>query len=777
MSKTLPTAITTGKIGDSERVLLVRVIPESGDSWSEYDWATKDITVTAWDGGADKTFLGGVLKENSFTPISQSVDVKEGGNIGTIGGLTFKLANPQFDGENRFDEGVDTYNFENRTVEIWLAFWTGTNPAYTDLLLLYRSVIVDTSYEYGVYEFRVESADVKRHRSIPNLSLNKTDYYYIPDYNLGKIAPLLYGQLCGSGVGIHSTLYVPMILIEKGKGKYLASRNKMAVLGSVALAIYHSETGDFQVLYTDPLVAFPISYGRPTVIDMVGASAAELRGEYFGFGTEEGSKTSNFFAADIKQVMDRNVGSGLLCDATYTKVYIHIPIPSNVGSLGLEAANNSILRINFGAISAGVTGTVRYYNPEYDNGAGGYSTGLAFTNADANDPTFDYDFGLDKSAHGRMDDQSDQNDAWTPEEISSYEWGLDCIITGLETLTIDEIYMRLYNTIIRSSSFVSTAMQEWADRPQRRRMFPVPISIDNLQQDNLCGYLQGEEFGSWIGSRSTAVGYSDGDLIDSGVWHIEAILRSELGMGDDDINMDSFDVIGNSDQRKYWPLANVVTQQKNSLDHIAGFCHNAAIIFFTDYEQKAKVLGLYKTASTVKTINRTTIREDTIKVGLSPLDQVYNEFEIIYGRHWVSNIYRRSMLCDASTHNMDTEARAGTPNTYTGLCADSQTKYNMTRKFSFVADWLSEQTDWGDGAEKLLKWFAEWFCYRRWIVEFDTNGLDHIDLELGDQVKIDHTLLPDAVSNTSHFMLFDIKHDPNKDRLKFKFVQIPDLLP
>jgi len=56
-------------------------------------------------------------------------------------------------------------------------------------------------------------------------------------------------------------------------------------------------------------------------------------------------------------------------------------------------------------------------------------------------------------------------------------------------------------------------------------------------------------------------------------------------------------------------------------------------------------------------------------------------------------------------------------------------------------------------------------------VEFETDGLDHIDLELGDQVLIDHTLLPDGVSNVDSFLLYDIKDDLNNDRMTFTDVK------
>lgn len=787
MSKTLPAAIIAGKGGDSERVLLVRIIPESGDAWNEYDWATRDITITAWESGGDKVFSGGVLRENAFSAIQELVDISEGGNVGTISGLKIRVANPQFDsdesGDLRFDEKSNIYNFENRTVEIWLAFWTGSSPAYTDILLRYRGVIVDVKHDYATFTFTVENAEIKRHKIIPDLVLNDIDYPYLPDYNKGKVVPLLYGQLCGGDFSMGTELLVPMTLIEIGKGKYIMSRNKMTGLSAPhdggSLYLYHQGTDHFEFLSTVPDVDHDITYGRPTIVELIGASQAELRGEYYGHGTEQGSKFTPW-AFDVKKIIDRDLSTYLYIGAVNARIFVKIPIPHDVGALGLESAGNFVLRVAFAAVTAGVTGTICYYNPEWDNGVGAYSTGVAFDNSDT-DTIVDYDFGLDKSAHGSMDDQSDQYHNWTPDEISSYEWGIKADITGVDYIHLKEIYVHLQNIVLRSRNYMATqATHGDAYKAKRRRglLSRKGRQIDTFQQDNLCAWLQGTEFGNWLGVPSRSDLWEIGDLVDGCVWHIEAILRDELGLGDDDINMTSFEDISNiGGAREYWAFATIIEKQKNSLEYIAEFCQNAGIIFFTDYQHKEKVAALAKAASAVKTIDRTTIKEGSIKVSLSPLNDVFNEFEIIFGRHWVSGSYRKVKFCNSGDHSLDSNVRSGTPNTYTGLCADSQSKYNMTQKFSFVADWLSEETEYADQSDKLLKWFAEWLCYRKYIVEFETAGLDHIDLELGDQVKIDHTLLPAGISDSAYFMLFDVSHDLNRDRMKFKFIQIPDLLP
>ena len=174
-----------------------------------------------------------------------------------------------------------------------------------------------------------------------------------------------------------------------------------------------------------------------------------------------------------------------------------------------------------------------------------------------------------------------------------------------------------------------------------------------------------------------------------------------------------------------------------------------------------------------KTIDRTTLLGDRIKIRLTDLDAVYNEFYINYDRRWLTGVYRGTRHLTASATNMSSDTRSGTPNTYTGLCSDSQSKYNHTKRLTLDCDWISSVTT----IDRFLKWLAEWHCYRKRIFPFKSTGHEHINLEMGDQVKIDHTLLPAGVSDDASFVVFDIKDNLDDDKVNFECMQIPDLLP
>lgn len=778
MSINLPAAIIEGKGGDSERVYLVRVIPEAGDAWSEYDWATKDITVTAWEGGADKVFLGRVLAEKPFTPIEQSIDLLEGGNIATIGGLTITLASPEFNDDKRFDEEIESYNFENRTVEIYLAMWKGSNPAYTDILLKYRGVIVDIKYSYGNYLLMVESAVLKRHKTIPGMVLTEINYPDMPKQNAGKVAPLLYGDVSfGATTYAGSYKAAPCIKVDKNKDKYVVAGNHIREQASPKAFLYHSEADRWQDLYyRDPAWLFSITYGRPTILHLVAEDQAgsDILGATKSQPDRQGTQTTppNL---DYSNAVDADGFSHVTLTAGQ-KLYLRVPMPANIGQILWEdEESEGNPRLYLYVSYANMTGEVkaRYYNATFQGGIGRFSDGVTLVGA----LPLRYNFGEDKSAHGSQEDISDLNDRWRADEIASYEWGIEVISGSIE---IREMHLTVLDTFIVAvfptrASLPFPAYREWLMEWVRLGLKPFNElrSADKVHTDAV-----GADFGTWITENSRSSGWLPGETIEGAGYPVEAILRDELGLTSTEINYQSFDALGKKwdGSRVFELMTAVICSQQDSRKIIAEFCRNLRTLHFCNYEMKETMRAL-DNETAVKTIDRTTILEESIKVELSPLDCVYNELEIKFDQHWSNGAFRRAKFVNASTHNFvydggNSRAGGASPATYTGVCVDSQAKYNMTRKFVFEAAWASHL----QVGENIAKWFCIWLAYRKYIVEFKT-GLDHLELELGDQVKIDHTLLPAGVSNSSGFILFDISDDLNSDQMTLKFLQVPDGLP
>lgn len=739
--KTLPAAITTMKVGDSDRVILFRIIPEAGDAWSELLWATKDITVTAWaGGGTSKVFVGNVLADQELGSIRQSIDIEEGGNVATVSGLTFRVLNPQYISSARFDQFVsdEPVNLENRICEIYLASWTGSNPAWSSILLLHTFIIDDVSYDYGEYEIKLRDAGLKRHKNIPDLLLTVYNYPQVPDSNQDKCVPLVFGDLGTVDPALNKLNVTPAFRTSKVEPDFIISRNQIISITEVYVFISDGK----RIARFFKASPFTVSYGRPTTIALPGWQS--LMADLYSQGEKRGIRTDPS-DMDIKNAVDDTEATYLTLTANQ-KLYVSCPVPNGLGYF-----ENGMTLFYLVVVAGAITGTVRlrYYNMEFDAGEGLFSNGEEFDSGDQN-TYLTHNFGADKSAHGTADDQSDMNSNWTPDELNDYEFGLQC--NAGSSIQIKNIYIYLYHI--------------WCGSP--------PLTAKNLLQssDEAFVVVSGPVYGSAIGGRSN--GRSSTVLAECAPYIVELILRSELGLTDTEINIASFDTAGNTTNgdRKDWKAAEVISDQGDSRDIIEKFCKEFGVVYFQNYENKETVRALKKLTA-VKTIDRTTIQEETPKITFSKYKNIYNEFYLNYRKQYPSGKFLKTLFITASDHNLVSNTRGGTPNTYTGLCADSQTKYNFTQRLTLDCDWIRDNAT----AEYLIKWLAEWLCYRKYIVEFQSAGLDHIELELGDQIKIDHTLLPTGVSNDDSFIIFDIAHDLDDDKITYKCMQVPDLLP
>jgi len=752
--KTLPDAIIAGMRGNSERVILVRIIPESGDTWGELLWATRDITITDWEGGGTmKTFKGGVLKENQLGTISQSVDIRQGGNVAMVSSLTLNVVNSEYNAGNRFDQ-IFTGNLESREVEIRLVFWTGSNPAWSDTLLLYRGIIEDVDYDYGIYKIKVRDAGFKRHKEIPDLILDENSYPKVPESNKGAVVPLVYGAPAFGNLFYVDDIYrAPAYKSNREKEEYLISRNKTSdAVGEARVFVYFSDINRYGVIYLSS-GSFSIAYERPTKLSF--PLDVILKGKFYSQGEAQGSQT-NPTSIDFHNAVDDDLNSYLTLGNS-EKLYLKFPMPSDFAEI-ISGMTTIQLRVRFGTITGSahpaVAGRLKYYNPDDDT----FSSGQTFTVDDSNDINFAYSVSL------------------TWDQLQRFEFGIT--MESDATAQIKNIWIEMNNMLIRGiivppphSTFAhyhTTQTGEprlTAEIKEYGAKFKTPLMIYN--------FVNGERFGAWIDADSRDNGYNENHLPHYGAYIIETMLRSELGLTSNEIDYEAFDEVGNTTNgnRKDWMFDGIIEKQRNSLDIFAEFCRQAGIIYYENYENKATIRALKK-QTPIKTVDRTTIQENIIHVSLSRLDEIYNEFYLYYRRMNNDN-YGSMLFVTASDHNLSSNTRSGTPNTYTGLCSDSQDKYKQTKRFNFKCDWINDNAT----AELLIKWLAEWFCYRKYIVEFKTDGLDHINLEMGDQIKIDHTLLPTGVSNDASFLLFDISHDLDNDKMKFEFMQIPDLLP
>ncbi len=635
-----------------------------------------------------------------------------------------------------------------------MVFWTGSNPAWSDTLLLYKGVVEDVSYDYGIYKIKIRDAGFKRHKEIPDLVMDEDTFPNLPTGNKGLVVPLIYGRPCYGTMWLHNFQRQIMFKSNEQKEEYILSRNQCSnVLVDHCYLAFDGINRWAQIIPISGVLS--VDYGRPTKVSFPLVNTIQTY--FYSQGAGQGSNT-NPSSLDFSNAVDNDITSYFTLGAS-EKLYVRCPIPEEYAHIVDESELE--LQVFLGTVTG--TGKLTYFNPSWDGGVGGVSDGQVFSTSGWKY----YPFGSDKTKHGRDDLQGDQNDRWTFGEIAVLEFGIE--MDAESTAQIKQIHVFMGDMVLKGVTFYRVVSYPggpplWTGVRERwTQKIQNPLALFNE--------ADGERFGSWI-ETGRSNGYSSGEL-DRYVYIIETILRSELGLTDAEIDKASFDGAGNTTDgdRKDWLFDGSVKEQNDSVEVIKKFCQEAGLIYFQNYENKESITTLKKKTS-VKTIDRTTIQEDSLVTKLSPLDTVYNEFYIRYRRN-SQDVYAVTLFVTANDHNLSSNTRSGTPNTYTGLCSDSQSKYLQTKRFELECDWILDDAT----AEKLIKWFAEWFCYRKYVPPFETDGLDHIDLELGDQVEIDHTLLPTGVSNDASFLLYDVSHDLDNDKMKFKFMQIPDLLP
>ena len=392
MPKTLPTVITERKGGDWERILLVCLTfrdeddPEGNPVWQVLCWATREITVGFWReiAGQTRIFSGGALLEKGFSNLEEAVDVEDGGNVAQLSGFSFRIANPQYSGELRFDEFMAGKRPESGTCELWLALASSGESTvnYLDLLLLKKGTVKDMKYDYGEYTIEVEDAWKKRHKDLLTM-VNRENYPNVSESALGKTMPLLYGYFldgdtkpsyCDQEYGF------PLILIDEVENKYLVSQNNLVefdtyltylgvpggALGQVA--VFDSDTLTmtyliFGSLGTLPGTGWTLTSGRPTTVAL---PRTEIWGCCQKQFTTRGSQSDLPGDFDVKNAIDDwdYPPSSYITLTAGMKAYFQARFPDNVFEI-IQRTRVKLIVQFYNPSAVLVTGKIKYRNPSF----------------------------------------------------------------------------------------------------------------------------------------------------------------------------------------------------------------------------------------------------------------------------------------------------------------------------------------------------------------------------------------------------------------------------
>ena len=265
---------------------------------------------------------------------------------------------------------------------------------------------------------------------------------------------------------------------------------------------------------------------------------------------------------------------------------------------------------------------------------------------------------------------------------------------------------------------------------------------------------KGRKYGAWVDADSRDNGYDENDLIESPVYIIEDILRTELGLTSSEIDYATFDSAGNTTDGHIGLIYNdsaddvkfAFSQHKfiDSKDLINKLCGQALSWVFIGGDGKFKIKTLKRGAdsdysSADKTVDYNDIQLKSIS--RTPLNSVRNDITVNYNHDYGQ---------DQSLSQVNT-----TDSTSAGT---SVSGYNQTLELVLDAGGILDSTT----ATQLADAYKAIFKDRKVIIKFDCLRPKYLDLEIGDiiqfsnwdtKVKLYGTALSEA---NDYFMITDI---------------------
>lgn len=163
---------------------------EPGESDTTYYYATRAITINSNAYSPDLAPNGITLGWNQLKP---------DGGLGSSGTATVQLVNVENEAAI-----LDTYYLGNDELRIYVVLSDGS-PVAADLVPVFTGVIETYTYNQGIWTLQAKPVASKDLKEIPTLRINPKDHPNAPESTMGKVLPVVYGNISGQG-NQHKTL-------------------------------------------------------------------------------------------------------------------------------------------------------------------------------------------------------------------------------------------------------------------------------------------------------------------------------------------------------------------------------------------------------------------------------------------------------------------------------------------------------------------------------------------------------------------------------------------
>jgi hypothetical protein len=648
--------------------------------------------------------------------------------------MSFRMINGVMgnDGTNeiRLSNYLSTSDYINRTAKVYI--WFEGITALSDCLEIFRGVVQPLKSVSDLQlTFELEDAAFMSHTNIPTILINLDDYPGTPEQSLGNPLPLVYGEsnLDGEMFGtLHECEWIgeDKICISDSaldSGNVLdlwiydAQAKRFTKIDSSEYSLTYDDSGITTAQFSDLvgvvlwLYTFPNGVKNFPVVHYCIASGAEQE--------ESGDRDLTTYTSILSTVANQAQENYAFYLEYGLEAEGDLHTGAGSGYVGVKGIDDGL------GSSAFALAYVYFYNTDDSTGAGQNLVGLS----SADDYT-EADIGAQIDT-GRGYNFNNLND------FCELRIAVDPKLSGSQ----------------------SQIFRIWEIR------LKLKYSINITPGRKIYARIKGRDFGSWIDAvgRTPATGQDDeNDIIKNPAYVIEDILRRDLGVSGDDIDVDAFDVaatvVNNIE------LAFTLTGQNYSLKVIEAICQQGRLNYSISAQGLHKLIALKAGSySTNDTLYKQDIIAGSFVINYSDVDEIINDVDLQYEYNPGSGEYQQ-LVNDADS--------------------SSKTAYNMTNKKIIRADKITDATAAAD--------LADHFCgssngfwslanishpiHSRAVITFECLTFEYIHWEVGDIILMD-TSIDDicrngAVSWLNHQMMITEKKIEKGQILKFTMVHV-----
>lgn len=740
MPRTLSANVNAGKGGSSNPVWLLQMESSAG----VYYFATETFV----DGLT--TYYGNrLLRKSGLGKIKQEIRLEEGGAFEETTEQTIQLGNADL-----YSDSIMSAYFENRRVEVRLIFADKAGASWNSGTQIFFGYVNETpQFDFEKITFKCTRGMRKWNRKLPPNLLTESENPLCPSNNIGQCVPIIFGDwTLGNGANkgviasnispnsdqiIHRD-YFKILLTRKLQGAGdLPTNNATAAVACHSMNLFPPDNQDpYKFLYDDAARAWHRIALRYATVDGYVAGRNFTLSCYVENPGEYKVRRFNRIVPDLFAATS------------------HVTNPEH--AIDEDDSNATVLE--------GVGEYIEYAVP-FDFETTDiislkvyWKIALGTGNVPDDILTWEAIKEGEVSPNGTCPQNTDFNYA----DLTT-AWA-DTVKSG----SIGGIRIRFtYNNLGQGGNGTFSIYSVF-----------VEVVCGNVEvRDCFFDTGKGLPYGSWIVDENKPdPAFSEDDVIENPAYAIEALLivNAWIGATVTDIALTEFDTVATDKQN--WKLARELLEQEDLFDLIREICYEFGFGCFLRSDGKFCVRRIRATGDAVATLTKNDMAyldgSPSLKIERGSLKNLYNDFILRYKVNMDTGqpekmMYVRAPNGDHFDSSYSNIPDPGQAEVMWQMCHSAYENFQQINLWEYTAKWIRDDAT----AELFLEFMIELLTRVPYKVIF-SSALDLIGLELLDEYKISHDLLPATISGLSRFRLVEQEIDPATDMIKNVFWEV-----